>query len=172
MRVAVIGAGRVGAFHAETLTTTPTVDEVIVVNTVYAGALRATEYSEIGLHKNVDTVGVVMHLTCGALGMVEALRDSASGHRVEMEVAGSRGCGRTADGDNPNVADSGGCVGPGFLARFGDAYRNEMAVFVSLVHGEIGSPSSADDASETLRIALAATRSWREGRAVRLADYG
>ena len=52
------------------------------------------------------------------------------------------------------------------------AYRRELeAFFADLAAGRMPSPGPAD-ALETLRLAVAATVSWRERRAVLLDDIG
>ena len=55
-----------------------------------------------------------------------------------------------------------------FGDRFEVAYRRELEVFFEdLAAGRTPGPGP-DDALETLRLAVACTRSWREGRPVRL----
>jgi myo-inositol 2-dehydrogenase/D-chiro-inositol 1-dehydrogenase len=55
-----------------------------------------------------------------------------------------------------------------FPDRFEVAYRRELEVFFDdLASGRTPRPGP-DDALETLRLALACVKSWREGRSVRL----
>ncbi|HLY13630.1 MAG TPA: Gfo/Idh/MocA family oxidoreductase, partial [Candidatus Limnocylindrales bacterium] len=55
-----------------------------------------------------------------------------------------------------------------FPDRFEVAYRVELeAFFATLAAGETPAPGP-EEALETLRLAIAARRSWREGRPVRL----
>jgi myo-inositol 2-dehydrogenase/D-chiro-inositol 1-dehydrogenase len=55
-----------------------------------------------------------------------------------------------------------------FNDRFEVAYRRELeAFFEDLGAGRTPKPGP-DDALETLRLAVACTRSWREGRPIRL----
>ena len=55
-----------------------------------------------------------------------------------------------------------------FPDRFEVAYRREFeAFFADLAAGRTPSPGP-DDALETLRLAVAVTRSWRESRPVRV----
>jgi myo-inositol 2-dehydrogenase / D-chiro-inositol 1-dehydrogenase len=57
-----------------------------------------------------------------------------------------------------------------FPDRFADAYRLQMeAFFASLLSGTSPSPSPTD-ALETLRICLAAKRSWQQGKPVHVQD--
>ncbi len=57
-----------------------------------------------------------------------------------------------------------------FFDRFEVAYRRELEVFFDdLVAGRTPLPGP-DDALETLRLAVACTRSWRDGRPVKLSE--
>ena len=57
-----------------------------------------------------------------------------------------------------------------FPDRFEVAYRRELELFFeALGEGRTPSPGPAD-ALETLRLAIACTRSWREGRPVKVAE--
>ena len=57
-----------------------------------------------------------------------------------------------------------------FFDRFDVAYRRELEVFFEdLVAGRTPLPGP-EDALETLRLAVACTRSWRENRPVKLAE--
>ena len=120
-----------------------------------------------------DTSLAVLRFRDGALGVVETSRHSAWGYDIRAEVAGAIG----------KVVIDGGRKTPveyirrvareeDLFADFGDrfevAYRRELEVFFAdLAAGRTPGPGP-DDALETLRLAVACTRSWREGRPVRL----
>jgi myo-inositol 2-dehydrogenase/D-chiro-inositol 1-dehydrogenase len=57
-----------------------------------------------------------------------------------------------------------------FLTRFETAYRTELEAFLPVARSEAPSPCTARDGLQAMRIAIAATRSAAEGRAVRVAD--
>lgn len=57
---------------------------------------------------------------------------------------------------------------PDFQTRFEPAYRAELSHFLDLARGRAENPCTARDALEALRIAIAAERSVRENRPVRL----
>ena len=61
---------------------------------------------------------------------------------------------------------------PGFLVRFEQAYRDELAHFVDLVGGRAENPCMARDSLEALRIAIAAEVSIAEDRPVLLKEIG
>jgi myo-inositol 2-dehydrogenase/D-chiro-inositol 1-dehydrogenase len=57
-----------------------------------------------------------------------------------------------------------------FPDRFEAAYRLELeAFFRALQEGRKPTPGP-EDALETLRLALAVTKSWREGRSIKVAE--
>jgi myo-inositol 2-dehydrogenase/D-chiro-inositol 1-dehydrogenase len=70
----------------------------------------------------------------------------------------------------PGVAPPEGPPYPGFLVRFEQAYRDELAHFIELVGGRAGNPCTAHDSLEALRIAIAAEVSIAEDRLVSLKE--
>ena len=75
----------------------------------------------------------------------------------------------------PPAADTGvpppaGPAWQNFLVRFEDAYRAELAEFARVARGEVESPCTGRDGVEALRTALAATRSRKEHRPVRVEE--
>ncbi len=120
-----------------------------------------------------DTSVAMLRFRNGALGVVETARHSAWGYDIRTEVAGAAG----------KVVVDGGQKTPathlrefGFAAdlyesfpdRFEVAFRLELeAFFGDLGAGRTPGPGP-DDALETLRLAVACTRSWQEGRPIRL----
>ncbi len=127
-------------------------------------------FSEAG---DVDTAIAVLRLSGGALAIISGLRHDPRGYDVRLELFGSgdavvAGMDRRAPirridaeanpGGEPEYRD--------FLERFESAYRDELGAFLSVARGEIDSPCSGADARESLRIALAATKSLHEGRPI------
>lgn len=105
-----------------------------------------------------DTSVAMLRFRNGALGVVETARHSAWGYDIRTEVAGAAAKVVVEEG---NAFES-------FTDRFAVAYRRELeAFFDDLATGRTPSPGP-DDALETLRLAVACTTSWREGRPVRL----
>lgn len=120
-----------------------------------------------------DTAVTMLRFRNGALGVVETARHSEWGYDIRTEVAGARGK-VVVDGAQKTPAThlrSFGYEGDlyeNFPDRFEAAYRRELEVFFAdLAAGRTPAPGP-DDAIETLRLAIATTRSWREGRPVRL----
>jgi myo-inositol 2-dehydrogenase/D-chiro-inositol 1-dehydrogenase len=59
-----------------------------------------------------------------------------------------------------------------FMDRFGPAFRAELVAFFEALSREQALSPDATDALESLRIGVAATRSLREGRPVKIAEVG
>jgi myo-inositol 2-dehydrogenase/D-chiro-inositol 1-dehydrogenase len=120
-----------------------------------------------------DTSVALLRFRDGALGVVETSRHSAWGYDIRAEVAGSVGkvvvdAGQRTPATHIRRVGFEGDLYPDFGDRFEVAYRRELEVFFAdLAAGRMPSPGP-DDALETLRLAVACTRSWREGRTVRL----
>jgi myo-inositol 2-dehydrogenase/D-chiro-inositol 1-dehydrogenase len=144
---------------------------------VYAdGAVRETDW--FADHDDVDVAAAVLRLSGGGLGIVSGARHDPLGYDVRLELFGagdsivvgvdSRSLLRSVE---PGVAQPG--VGyRNFVERFERAYREELAVFVETVRSGGESPCSLEDARAALSVALAADRSRKERRPVRIEDVG
>ena len=146
----------------------------VEVRTVYAvGANRVSPIFE--RHGDVDTAGAILTMADGTLGILSQTRHNPRGYDVRMELVGSgdavsMGVGprmpsRSLEPDAPPPA-------PGwdsFLTRFETAYGAELQAFLPVARGEAPSPCTARDGLAAMRIAVAATRSVKEGRAIQLA---
>jgi myo-inositol 2-dehydrogenase/D-chiro-inositol 1-dehydrogenase len=122
-----------------------------------------------------DTSVIMLRFRNGALGVVETSRHSAWGYDIRTEVAGASAK-VVVDGGQRTPAtisrDFGweGDLYESFPDRFADAYRIELEqFFADLAAGRSPQPGP-EDALETLRLAVACTRSWREGRPVRVEE--
>jgi myo-inositol 2-dehydrogenase/D-chiro-inositol 1-dehydrogenase len=125
--------------------------------------------------QDCDTAVIMLRFKNGTLGVVEMSRRSKWGYDIRTEVAGadakvvieapqktpvtiSREFGARYD-HYENFPD-----------RFEVAYRLELqAFFDALKEGRKPSPG-AEDALETLRLAIAVTRSWKENRPVKVSE--
>jgi myo-inositol 2-dehydrogenase/D-chiro-inositol 1-dehydrogenase len=120
-----------------------------------------------------DTSVIMMKFRNGALGVVETARHSTWGYDIRAEVAGAIAK-VVVDGAQMTPATQmrrGGWEGdlyPDFMDRFEVAYRRELEVFFADLGAGRPVGPGPDDAYETLRLAVACTRSWRENRPVRL----
>ena len=122
---------------------------------------------------DVDTAVTMLRFRNGALGVVEMSRHSAWGYDIRTEIAGAMGkvVIEAPQRTNATFSRRFGFEGDhheSFPDRFEVAYRREVeAFFKALADGATPSPGP-DEALEALRIAVAATRSWREGRPIRV----
>ncbi|MGH2408101.1 MAG: Gfo/Idh/MocA family oxidoreductase [Candidatus Limnocylindrales bacterium] len=124
---------------------------------------------------DIDTAVTLLRFVDGALGVIETARHSSWGYDIRTEVAGAKGkVVVEAAQKTPTVFSR--RLGfeadhfENFPDRFEVAFRRELeAFFAALGEGRTPTPGPTD-ALETLRLALAATRSWQEGRSVRVAD--
>ncbi len=147
------------------------VGEVVEVHT-WGAALIDPQFGEMGY---ADTTITTLRFESGALGSVENSWRAVYGYDVQTEIFGSRGKLHVYDvpktplwqyGENGVTSDHYFF----FMDRFKDAYRLEVESFIRcLLDGKPPSPGPVD-AIESLRIGLAATRSFREKRVVRLEE--
>jgi myo-inositol 2-dehydrogenase/D-chiro-inositol 1-dehydrogenase len=126
---------------------------------------------------DVDTAAMTLRMEDDTLGVLTVARHDPLGYDIRAELFGSRDSISVGLGPHtpmrsvePGVPPPAGPAWPDFLVRFEDAYRAELAAFLTLVRGEIASPCTARDGVESLRIAEAANRSMAEHRPIRLTD--
>jgi myo-inositol 2-dehydrogenase / D-chiro-inositol 1-dehydrogenase len=124
---------------------------------------------------DVDTAVTLLKFVNGALGVVETSRHSNWGYDIRTEVAGAVGkVVIEAPQKTPLLfaTDFRSSFDhfENFPDRFEAAYRLELESFFSaLLEGRKPSPGP-EDALETLRLALASAKSWREKRPVKLSE--
>jgi myo-inositol 2-dehydrogenase/D-chiro-inositol 1-dehydrogenase len=120
-----------------------------------------------------DTSITVLKFRSGALGVLETSRHSEWGYDIRTEVAGAKAkvVIDAAQKTPATVSRNFGWEGDlyeSFPDRFEVAYRRELEVFFEDLGAGRPVAPGPDDALETLRLAVAATRSWREGRPVKI----
>ncbi len=123
---------------------------------------------------DADTTTVLLKFAGGAQGVVQNSRRAVYGYDVRTEVFGSGGkFVLDATPKTPLLSYAQGVQMDHyhfFMDRFKDAYRAEIGAFVASLHAGTPPQPGAFDAVESLRLALACTRSLREGRAVKVAE--
>ena len=126
---------------------------------------------------DADTALTLLRFKNGVLGVVETSRHSNWGYDIRTEVAGSVGkVVVEAPQKTPllfakDFASSHDHY-ENFPDRFEAAYRLQLeAFFKALREGRTPTPGP-EDALETLRLAVAATKSWREKRPLKLSEIG
>ncbi len=145
------------------------------VDEVYATGSALVD-AEVGASGDVDTAVACLRFSNGAIAVIDSSREAAYGYDSRAEVHGSRGMFLAGGERLPNgeILD-GRYVSPdteSFIERFAGAYRAELIDFLDAIRTGRAPRAGAGDALMALRVALAADRSLREKRAVKLADIG
>ncbi len=131
---------------------------------------------EIGAAGDVDTAVVVLEHANGCLTTIDNSRQALYGYDQRVEVFGSAGM---AASENPlaNTALVRTAAGTRaatlpyfFLERYIPSYLREWEAFVEAVAAGITPPVSGPDARAPLVIGMAAWKSLREGRPVRIEE--
>jgi myo-inositol 2-dehydrogenase / D-chiro-inositol 1-dehydrogenase len=124
---------------------------------------------------DVDTAVTFLKFVNGALGVVETSRHSNWGYDIRTEVAGAIGKVVVEAPQKTPILFATNFRSSfdhfeNFPDRFEAAYRLELESFFSaILEGRSPSPGP-EDALETLRLALAAAKSWRESRPVKVSE--
>jgi myo-inositol 2-dehydrogenase/D-chiro-inositol 1-dehydrogenase len=127
---------------------------------------------------DADTAAVLLTLEGGVLATATATRYNAAGYDVRMELAGTDDQIAVGVGDRaplcsvePDAAPGGSTPAwPGFLERFGSAYRAELDTFLRVARGTRANPCEGRDALRALLVAEACEVSRRERRPVPVAE--
>jgi myo-inositol 2-dehydrogenase/D-chiro-inositol 1-dehydrogenase len=128
----------------------------------------------VGRAGDVDTAAVVLHYRNGALALIDNSRRAVYGYDQRVEVFGSKGCLTSANPARTEVAlwDERGVRGDGpldfFLERYRESYVAEMKAFVDSVRDDRPAAIDGEDGIKAIELAIAAQRSCREGRPVRI----
>ncbi|MFF4173926.1 Gfo/Idh/MocA family oxidoreductase [Streptomyces sp. NPDC001744] len=147
-----------------------------VVEVYATGANRGEDF--FAAADDVDTGVSVLTLDDGTLAVCTATRYNGAGYDVRLEVCGSKGSLVAGLTERTPLVPAGGPARdtgtpyPGFMERFRDAYRAELAAFTEVVAGLRTSPCTGRDARAALAVAEAATRSRATGRPVRVVPAG
>ena len=126
-------------------------------------------------YDDVDISILTLEFENDAIGVIQNSRRTPHGYDLRVEVHCEKGKLVTEDERQTKLwrYDENGIHGDYyyyFMQRFDDAYRQEVQAFVdALVKGEPSKPDT-QDAIESLRVAVAATKSLREGRPVPVSE--
>jgi myo-inositol 2-dehydrogenase/D-chiro-inositol 1-dehydrogenase len=143
------------------------VEEVHSWGTVFASRFAEAEAA--------DTAVTFLRFVNGAFGVVETSRRSNWGYDIRTEVAGAEGKVVVEGVQKTPAVFSRNLTATfdhfeNFPDRFAAGYRLELeAFFKALQDGQLPTPG-AEDALETLRLAIAAARSWRGKRSIKLSE--
>jgi myo-inositol 2-dehydrogenase/D-chiro-inositol 1-dehydrogenase len=128
-------------------------------------------------HDDVDTGVAILRLSEGTRAVLSCARHDPLGYDIRTELFGSRDSVSVGLGPRtplrsvePGVPPPAGPAWSAFPDRFGDGYREELRAFLRVARGEEESACTARDGLEAVRVAVAATRSMREHRPVKVAE--
>ena len=145
------------------------------VDEVYVNATCLVDPA-IGEAGDVDTAIVSLKFKNGAIGVIDNSRRAAYGYDQRVEAFGSLGAAVAANDTPTNVtlmtADGVMTDKPlyFFLERYMQSFRDEMLQFVDAVQNDKPTPTTGEDGLAAILIALAAKKSVKEGRPVKIAE--
>lgn len=141
--------------------------------TAYGAALSGAGYDK---YNDIDTAIIMMKFANGALGVIDNSRAAHYGYDQRTEVHCDKGCVQVSnDLNNTAMISSGEGVSVSkptwfFLERYNDAFIAEARAFTDAVINDKPVPVTGFDGLQPVKIALAADRSLREGRPVKLSE--
>lgn len=122
--------------------------------------------------REIESAVVTMRLSQGTLAVLEASWLQPSGYDVRIELLSEGSAVSAGFGERTPMARAEAepptDPWPGYLDRFEPAYRAELEAFLACCRGIRPPRSTARDGLEAMRVAVAATRSFAEGRRVAL----
>ncbi len=131
---------------------------------------------KIGAAGDLDTAVTTLWFANGAIGTIDNCRQAAYGYDQRVEVLGSSGMSQ-AENNTPDrqvLSTKAGVVSAKplffFLERYMDAYIAEMKAFANAVAGHTPVPVTGNDGRAAVVIGLAAAKSYREGRPVKISE--
>jgi myo-inositol 2-dehydrogenase/D-chiro-inositol 1-dehydrogenase len=130
----------------------------------------------IGAAGDVDTAVISLKLKSGALAVIDNCRRCAYGYDQRAEVFGSLGAAKCENdaGSNVQVSTTAGVTGEKplffFLERYMQAYAAEVAEFIEAVVNDTPVPVTAQDGLAAVLIGIAATRSAKTGKPVKISE--
>ena len=137
----------------------------------YGAVLDNPDYAK---YNDIDTAVITMKFANGALGVIDNSRSSYYGYDQRTEVQCQKGCIQAAnDFENTTMISSAEGVSLSrptwfFLERYNNAFIAEDKAFVSAVLQDTPTPVNGEDGLKPVEIAIAAEKSLREGRPVKI----
>lgn len=151
----------------------------------YLAGSEVTEVSTIGTcvvdprfadYDDVDTAIVTLKFENGAIGVIDNCRQAPYGYDQRVEVHCEKGCVQDNNKleNEAYVSTNAGVKSAKptwfFLERYNDAFIDEAKQFIDCVQNDKPVPVTGKDGLEPVRIAVAAGKSLKEGRPVKLSE--
>ena len=128
----------------------------------------------IGEAGDIDTAIITLKYKNGVIGVIDNSRQAVYGYDQRVEVFGSKGS-ITVANNTPNSAVISNAKGVHsanplyfFLERYMDAYAAEMEAFIECIQQDAPPPVTGIDGRIPVVMGLAAWKSYRENRPVKL----
>lgn len=147
------------------------VEEIFV-----AGGVRVDP--RIGEAGDIDTAVITLFFKNGTIGTIDNSRKAIYGYDQRVEVFGSGGMLQALNNtpDNDLLYDAEGVHAAKplyfFLERYMESFIAEMKDFISAVQNDTPTPVSGIDGRIPVLMAMAAAKSYKEKRPVRLSEIG
>ena len=131
---------------------------------------------EIGKAGDVDTALISMKMENGTLAVIDNSRKATYGYDQRAEVFGSKGMVSTSHDLSSTAVFSNeeGVTGEKplyfFLERYIDSFKAEMNAFVNAIINDSPVPVSVYDGLKSVVIGVAAKKSLKEGRPVKISE--
>lgn len=145
------------------------------VREVYAAATVKVD-PEIGEAGDFDTAAITLIFEDDTVAVIDNSRQAVYGYDQRLEVFGSRGM-ACADNNFPNnhklftqEGVSGDLPLHFFLERYQESYQRELRAFVDALKTGKAVPVGGEDGLKSMIIGLAATKSAREKRPVKVSE--
>ena len=132
----------------------------------------------IGEAGDVDTAVIMLKFANGVIGTIDNCRRASYGYDQRVEVLGSKGSIATSNNyPNAAVVSDGSSVRRDlplnfFMDRYTESFATEVAAFIDAVANDKPVPVTGRDARVPVVMGLAAEKSYREGRPVKLSEIG
>ncbi|MBI4889464.1 MAG: inositol 2-dehydrogenase [Acidobacteria bacterium] len=145
------------------------------VESVYAAAGVMVD-PEIGAAGDVDTAVITLRFRNGVIGTIDNSRKAVYGYDQRVEVLGSKGSIATGNCyPNQAVVSTGSEVRRDlplnfFMERYTESFANELRAFVEAIRSGQPTPVTGMDGRVPVVMALAARKSYDEGRVVQMAE--
>lgn len=145
------------------------------VEEVYAKGAVLVD-SAIGEAGDIDTAVITLTYTDGTMAIIDNSREAAYGYDQRVEVFGSKGMVKAENNlhDSHQLFTSQGSQGSlplhFFLERYAEAYKNEMSDYIKSLENGSETPATGNDGLQSLKIGLAAIKSLKENRPIKLSD--
>jgi myo-inositol 2-dehydrogenase/D-chiro-inositol 1-dehydrogenase len=141
--------------------------------TAYGSVLIKADFKK---YDDVDTAAVLLKFENGALGIIDNSRAARYGYDQRTEVHCAKGCVQTGNDliDNTMISSADGVSVEKptwfFLERYNNAFIAEVVDFINAIANDTEPPAGGKDGLMSVALAVAAAKSLKEGRPVKLSE--